>query len=164
MPTRISAGVQVITLISLLFIYLTPIDSKITNFSLSLLVCFFSTSSYHFKRKNDYQLIFLCIPPIIKQRKIHQTVRFIFTCSSYSVTIDNSMKSISAINLAIMKNTECSIVKAHATNINQQWVCQLIMVNHYASFPATLSTFGNISSKEQCKKNPVNSALTKYQT
>ena len=38
--------VQVITLVSLLFITMIPIDCKFTNFSLYFFVCFFERSPY----------------------------------------------------------------------------------------------------------------------
>ena len=58
------------------------------------------------------------------------------------------MKSIFAINPAVMENTECSIVKARA-----QLSIKIVGVslNHdisYALFPAIFNTFGSIASKE----------------
>ena len=48
------------------------------------------------------------------------------------------MKSISAINPVVTKNTECLIVKEHAPVINQNsGFYRSIMVYHYALFLAT---------------------------
>ena len=62
------------------------------------------------------------------------------------------MKSISTINPAITENMKRSIVKPSYQF--KMWVCRLITEYHYASFPDTSNTLGNIPSKEQRKKCP----------
>ena len=47
MPTRISAGAGEITLVSLLFIIMIPIDCKFTNFPYTFLFAFFFLRDHH---------------------------------------------------------------------------------------------------------------------
>ena len=56
------------------------------------------------------------------------------------------MKSFSAINPVVMKNTGCLIVKVHTPVINQS---HLIMVFHYMLHLQLLNTFGSISSSAE---------------
>ena len=80
-----------ITLVSLLFITMIPNDCKIINFSNYLFVCFFTSSAYHFKRKNNYQKSVLACTQLLNSRK---------SASQYTSCslIENSMKSISTYN------------------------------------------------------------------
>ena len=66
MPTKKFAGVKVTTLVFLLFIYMIPIDCKITNFSLCLfpfkkitIIISWHTPSYLISGKPD--TLMLCI-------------------------------------------------------------------------------------------------------
>ena len=111
MPTRISAGVQVTTLVFLLFIYMIPIDCKITKFSLYLFVSFLK----------DYHNYFLARAQLFNQWKTRQPVRFVFThfqpitqCYKQRTTQKYPYNQSSHNR----KYTECSIVKAHASFIN----------------------------------------------
>ena len=62
--------------------------------------------------------------------------------------MENSIKSISTINEAIMENTESSIIKVRVLVIDQKWVYDSIMVHHHTSFPTTLNILSNISSDD----------------
>ena len=62
---------------------------------------------------------------------------------------------VSTINLAVTENPEFLLVKLCAPIVNQEKSVRcLSTVYHYASLPATSSTFGNIPSKELRKKCP----------
>jgi len=100
MPTRISADL-VITLVSLLFIAMIPIDCKITNFFLHLFVLLFWVA---------IKLIFLGAHPIIYLR---QPVHFVFThfqpitlCYKQRKTLKASLKPTH-----YYRNTECTIAR-----------------------------------------------------
>jgi len=60
--------------------------------------------------------------------------------------MDNNIKSISAINPAIMENTEFSIIKECAPIINHkiEGVSNDYRWSIYASFPATSNAFDRI--------------------
>ena len=112
MSTRTSAGVQGTTLVSLLFIYMIPIDCKITKFSLYL---------FPFKK---FTIIIFGACLAIDQWKTRQPVHFVFAhfqpilCSIINRTARKvSLQSIlqSSHNRTY---TECSIIKAHTSLIN----------------------------------------------
>ena len=56
--------------------------------------------------------------------------------------MENSMKSISTINPAIIGNIKWLIIMQNASkSLIRKWVCCVTMVYYYASFPAALNTF-----------------------
>ena len=81
MPNRISvAGIKVINLVSLLFITMIPIDCKINNFFLHSFVCFFMSSAYRFKRKNDNKNSFLaCAQTLISRKSVSHYALYVFS-------------------------------------------------------------------------------------
>ena len=90
------------------FITFILIDSKITNFSL------YSALVSH---KIIYAIIFSWL--LISRKSNSQYASYLFIFSPlHSVIMESSMKSIFAINPAIMENMECSIFKVCAPVIN----------------------------------------------
>jgi len=93
MPNRISAGVGDHPC-SLTFIYILPIDCKITNFSLGFFVYFLKDCHTYFLAHTQL---------LISGKPVSQYALYSLIFSA--LQMENSMKSISTINPAITKNT-----------------------------------------------------------
>ena len=136
MPTRISTGVWVTTLVFLLFIYVIPIDCKIANFSLYLFASFLK--DYHNyswrapsylisgKRNSQYALYSLIFSPLRSVINREQHEKYPYNQSSHN-----------------RKYTECSIVKAHASFINFK-----VGVSLGHGFVSLLVVLDSVPSKE----------------
>jgi len=146
----------VITLVSLLFITMIPIDCKITNFLYACLFAFFweitIIISWHAPNK------------LLVENLLARTFR-IHSFSAYYAVLqkEDNMKSISTTNPAITENTECMIVKARASviDIKNGYVCCLNMVYHYASFCFQLfNVWLLFQAKNNVRSAPASTALT----
>ena len=113
MSNRISAGVQVTTLVFFIFIYMIPIDCEITNFSLYLFVSFLK----------DYQNYFLACAQLFNLWKTRQPVRYalyslIFSPLCSIINREQHKKYPYNQSSHNRKDTECLMVKARASFID----------------------------------------------
>ena len=136
-----------ITLDSLLFITMIPIDCKITNFSLHLFVCFFLRDHHNWWAPNK----------LLAENPLASTLHIQSFSAHYTVLwTENSMKTISSITPAIIENMEYTIVKAHVPVIDMKlgvstWHCVSLC---FVSLPAS-NVWLPFQAKNNARSAPV---------
>jgi len=134
------------TLVSLFFVYMIPIDCKINNFSLYLLVYFLK----------DYRIYFLVRAQLLisgKPVSQYASYSLIFSPLCSFINVEQHKKYLYTINPAITENTECSIVTARTSFIDLEWVYRCI-----TSFVLLLAVRTCWTAKNNARSTPAGSS------